>query len=391
MSDVSLCTGEEKAGVFLPNTFIDNYMRQANGEYVKIYLYLLRSLQSTEEEFSICHMADDLEHTGKDITRALRYWERENLLRLEYNASGELTGICLLDPDQPRLKIQDDPEENISIVRNETMTFQIPMEEMATAPVKVSVPPPVSTKKYGPIPSKILPMQSRRGIAKGPDHTYTPGEITLLGKDDEVKEILFVTESYMGHPLSPTESTTVLYWYDGMGMSSDLIEYLVEYCIECGHKDMNYMNKVAINWSEKGIDTKEKAMSSVKDYSSIYNSVIHAFGIKGRNLSVLEAAYVDRWQREYGFSEEMIKEACNRTILKAHDPSFNYADTILRSWHEAGVNSFSDVEAVDEAFSKRNKSVKQRSRSNTKQDKFHNFKGHEYDYDSIENRLLKQE
>ena len=45
----------------LENEFIDRYMVKANGEYVKIYLLLLRHLNRPEGILTIPEMADILE------------------------------------------------------------------------------------------------------------------------------------------------------------------------------------------------------------------------------------------------------------------------------------------------------------------------------------------
>ena len=37
----------------LSNTFIDNYMPEDNGEFVKVYIYLLRELSSAQVFFSL--------------------------------------------------------------------------------------------------------------------------------------------------------------------------------------------------------------------------------------------------------------------------------------------------------------------------------------------------
>ena len=57
----------------VPNRFIDEYMTNANGEFVKIYLYLLRCMNTPDCDFSISMIADKLEHTERDVTRALKY------------------------------------------------------------------------------------------------------------------------------------------------------------------------------------------------------------------------------------------------------------------------------------------------------------------------------
>ena len=53
--------------------FIDEYMAAANGEYVKVYLYVLRH---QDEEITIEQIADALNHTESDVRRALSYWEK---------------------------------------------------------------------------------------------------------------------------------------------------------------------------------------------------------------------------------------------------------------------------------------------------------------------------
>lgn len=72
-------------------------MSDANGEFVKIYLYLLRLMNMPDASFSISSIADKFDHTEKDIKRALCYWERMQLLRLDYDANQDLTGVHLLD------------------------------------------------------------------------------------------------------------------------------------------------------------------------------------------------------------------------------------------------------------------------------------------------------
>ena len=64
----------------VPDVFIDTYMAGASGEYVKVYLYLLRHQQ---EEVSIGQIADALNHTEADVQRALAYWQRAGVLGTE--------------------------------------------------------------------------------------------------------------------------------------------------------------------------------------------------------------------------------------------------------------------------------------------------------------------
>lgn len=82
MNYIKVTTTYPTGGTLLPNAFVDNYMIRANGEYIKVYIYLLRMV-SDGANFSIPCLADVLELTERDVTRALKYWEKESLLRME--------------------------------------------------------------------------------------------------------------------------------------------------------------------------------------------------------------------------------------------------------------------------------------------------------------------
>ena len=97
MSGFILCGDGDSGHTLVPNLFLDKYMPEANGEYVKIYLYLLRCLKSDPQELSVTLIADKFENTESDVQRALKYWEKMRLLRLEYDSSRNLTGIRMLD------------------------------------------------------------------------------------------------------------------------------------------------------------------------------------------------------------------------------------------------------------------------------------------------------
>ena len=79
---MKIYTDTPEGATVVQNAFIDQYMPHANGEFVKVYLYLLRCAD-TERELSLSSIADVFEHTEKDVSRALSYWEKQNLLRLK--------------------------------------------------------------------------------------------------------------------------------------------------------------------------------------------------------------------------------------------------------------------------------------------------------------------
>ena len=272
----------------LPNEFIDRYMAKADGEYVKIYLLILR-LSSLNEPVLVDRIADTLEITRRDVLRAVSYWQKEGLLAKE-------------------------------------------TEPAASAH---------SQKPAAPVPGQAVPVPVKQNRAAS--------DLKGLISGTELEQLIFMAETYMGHPLSVQELNTLYYISDELGFPPDLLEYLIEYCAEKGKKQLRYMEKVAINWYQQGIDTVQTAIDHSARYTQNVYPVMKAFGITGRNPGPSEMTYITRWNA-MGFGTDIILEACNRTLLSTHQASFPYANRILEGWKEAGVSSLSEIKTLDQAY-----------------------------------------
>lgn len=63
----------------------------------------------------------------------------------------------------------------------------------------------------------------------------------------------------MGEPLGSSALQRIAYFYDTLKLPADLIEYLVGYCVQKGHKSMRYIEKIAASWAEAGITSVKQA------------------------------------------------------------------------------------------------------------------------------------
>ena len=342
------------AGVtILNNTFIDEYMPEANGEFVKIYLYLLRSAAG-ERPLSVSSIADTFNHTEKDVLRALSYWEKQGLLFLGTDSAGEITEIAFLEPELSETE-ESEVLETLSDIP-EASTEETVASETAAAFAE---------------PPKKQPLTADR--------------IVELKKQEDIEQLLFIAAQYIGRPLTPTEISNILYYYDTLHFSADLIEYLVEYCVSKGNKSSHYMEKVALGWAAEGIQTVQEAKNSTNLYNKKYYSVLNAYGIKNRGPAAAEKEYIDRWLDEYGFHIAIITEACNRTITQTHEASFPYTDKILKDWRKKGVHHLEDIITLDSERARRKKTV---APKNVSANKFNNFHQRDYDFDQLEKQLL---
>lgn len=330
------------------NDFIDHYMAKANGEYVKVYLLLLRHLHANTGNLSICGLADCLECTEKDILRAFTHWSEEGLLKIDYDDAGNICGLAIG-------KAVPKPE-----VKSGT-----PIETPKVASVS-SVASKTAT-------AKAAPAKTTRKTAK---------------EQQDLRQLYFVAEQYIGKPLSVSDIKKINYFFDTLGFSTDLIEYLIEYCVEKGHRTFRYIESVALSWSDAGITSVEDAKMNVSSYNKNYFSILNAFGIKGRSPAPVEMEYMRKWFEEYGFDLEMILEACNRTITNTHKPDFKYTDSILKNWSSSGATTMEDITHLDISFQQQKTSKKKTTVASSSKTRFNNFEGRTYDMKSLEQQLL---
>jgi DnaD/phage-associated family protein len=348
-------------------------MPNANGEYVKVYLYLLRLLSAPNTDCSLTKLAELFEYSMRELNRALTYWERMGLLELQYNNDKELCKITLLQIPSPGTSPDDYPKSRDKISPLMSTELKVP-------------------DTTNPAPNKATEAEvSSTSTASRPE--YTKDDVKNFSKQEGVSELLFIAEQYLKKPLTQTEVNTFLYWYDTLHFSTDLIEYLVEYCVSREHRSVRYMDKVAISWSEAGIHDVTQAKQEANLYNQANYTVMKALGIKGRNLVELETTMIQKWTNDYGFSLDLITEACSRTIQSTHQPSFEYADKILTNWHKAKVKELSDVEKLDASF-KNAKKASERPVSTTASrpvvNRFNNFNQRTYDYDQLEQQMLNR-
>lgn len=342
MSNFILKT-ESSAGITgVSNLFLDHYMPKANGEYVKVYLYLLRALHLPSRELSVAGLADALDHTESDILRALKYWEKQRLLKLECDRSNTLQGIYLLD---------------------------IPNPDTGDTPAG-------STENFsaGTVPTR---------------RSYSRSELAQFSGQAECRQLLFVCEQYLKKSLAPSEIETLLYFYDQLHFSSDLIEYLVEYCVCKGSRSIHYIETVALAWAEAGITTVSQAKERTTTYKRGSFAVMKAFGINDRNPAEPEIKYIEKWLNTYDFTLDLILEACHRTMDRIHKPNFEYADRILKSWQDNNVHTMADIQALDQAHQKR--SSQRRPAAGKRATGFTNFEQRDYDFDELEKQLLQSQ
>lgn len=379
MSDkITLLYNVQNEVTVLPNKFIDEYMIKADGEYVKIYLLILR-LQGMGLPVDVERIADHLELTRKDVLRALSYWEKAGILQ---------TGAA--------------SETAATVTGSESMANGISGNAGTTQAVGTSGSDrnTMTSESTGQTGASLSPT-----ITPVPDkNTLSPTEVQASMTNKDLERTIYMAETYIGRPFSTTELNSFCYINDQLHFSSDLLEYLIEYCVTRGKKSVRYIESVAINWYQQGITSVQEAKEQSTLYSQNVFPIMKAFGISNRDPGSAELDYIKKWN-SLGLGTDIIIEACSRTLLATHQASFPYANKILEDWKRLGVRNTSDIKHLDDKHRStassssgsaagytqgqpRKGSTGAAARKNTATNQFHNFEQRTYDFNDLESRLL---
>lgn len=529
----------------VPNIFIEKYMKDVQGDILKVYLWLLRLSEKHAVDVSVADLADRLDCMEKDVKRALKSLEKQGILRLEYE-DDQISGIMLTelegeeaarspmasegawisgnagttegaresevsDTDEEsgaanmalapeRLKRANSPRKSkISAVSRGQEGFErkgferedferegferegferegleredfkredlargdleregFKREDLAREDVERE-----TLKKEGieaedfkgnvsgedtfegegfmrvdnPNPNRDMPDSGMPGDGSGEvggrsaskgvdggkedrsdlyndnqsdgeaadiyegqdvfdvDHTYPQFE---MNSDPGYRFMVTAAERYLGRTLTPTDLALFDRLHNEYDFSYELIEYLIEYCVELGKKSNRYIETVALSWVREGKMNIAELKEDAKAYRKENRAVMKAFGITGRVLGDKERSFVDKWLKEQHFTLDVVIEACDHTMTAIQGPSFEYTDTILSRWKEAGVVTVEDARRVSEEYKnaaaqklgkgKGNRGLSSRGGSSGNAgapNRFHNFDQRNIDYDAL--------
>lgn len=266
------------------NIFINEYMPQAPGDYVKVYLY---ALLYAKQEIDITHrnLAIQLGLTEEDVDLAWKYWENMGVVKREISSNAPM-------------------DYDVVFVN---------LRELMYA---------------GPAPMPQQTTEQAKELCAG-----------------DLKELFDYVENIKGKPVSAKEMQEIASWSNELSVNTEVIKKAFEHCYGKNKTQLKYIGAVIREWTERGITTGAQAeeyleMSGKRfgDYKRILNSL----GVVGRMATDGEKEMMDKWFDEMGFSVERILDACHKTV-GIQNPNVNYVNKILENWKKEAASFGRDV------------------------------------------------
>ncbi len=306
----------------IPNVFIDRFMPKANPAYACVYIYAYRHMSA---DISIGDIAGALSLIESDVMRAFKYWETEGLVRfLQSGDSFELEFLPLsAQPEQARLIME------------------------------------------------TRPVYSMQELERYKDNSK------------EIENLFIMAQKMLGLSFNSNDLSVIFALHDWLRLPTDVIGLLIKYCCDNDHRSIRYIEKVAIDWSNNGINTIDAALEHLKLYNGDYRKIMQAIGQSKRDPTDKETEFMKSWLKDKDMPLELVVEACEKCIMQNGKPNFQYIDKIIENWHKEGLKTLDDVKRFEEKYRQENP-IQKKQKIQSKQNRFVNFTQRKYDYAEIE-------
>ena len=198
-----------------------------------------------------------------------------------------------------------------------------------------------------PKESGIKPAASDKKVVSRAEKP-TRSDVARRGNEDsKVKYLLTQTQLKFGRNLKTNETSTLVWLYDDEGLDVSLILLIVQYAVNHNKANMRFIESVAVDWIERGIDditTADEELQKMAVSEQAFSVVSRAFGFDRRKPSSKESALSYTWIKEWGISEKMLEKAYEECINQKSKFSFPYVAKIIETWHKKGYKTVEDIE-----------------------------------------------
>ncbi len=342
MKNISISTENSETYSSISNFFIDYYMTEANGEFVKVYLYLVRLL-NLEKNITVAQIADHFNLTENDICRAIKYWIGRDAIRLNYDGEGKPSGIVLL----PLKPYYGGAKRSADIVQALASREDVEADSAERYAAQEG-----ASKKSAPAGRVTVDSPFVKQEKEPPEKTpVTKDDLTDLLHDEDFSSLVYMLQELFLKPVTQRDQETLSYIYDKLNFDVELIEFLIEYCVTMGKKNSRYMEAVAIAWYKEGITTKAQAKEQTDMTTGLVKSLYKLLGVRNRYPTNIEMNFIDIWTKQYGFTDEMVEYAAQIAVeARPASANFKYINGIMENWYKNGVKNKADVERLNKEF-----------------------------------------
>ncbi len=145
--------------------------------------------------------------------------------------------------------------------------------------------------------------------------------------------------------LHPQDFQRIFDWIEVFGLEPDAVLLLVKDAMAAKPRStVNYLDKQARYWANKGIKTREDAENYIASKKASFEGARHVLKqFRLRRLpTVDEEKLFLKWTEQWGFAVDAILHCCAQ-LNKIHQPNFAYLDKVLENQHNKGLHTVQEM------------------------------------------------
>ena len=187
-------------------------------------------------------------------------------------------------------------------------------------------------------------------VKVAPPKTPRPDRKEVARRGLESPEIAFLlneAQQKFGRMLKQSESSVLVWIYDDLGMDASLILMVLEYAVQAGKVNISYIEKIARDWSESGVDSivaAEQRIVQLNNNRSAWNKMRRAFGLDSRSPSATEESLAVLCVIEWKMEDALLKRAYDACVDSLGKYNVKYIKKVLTEWHKQGISSVKQLE-----------------------------------------------
>ena len=182
----------------------------------------------------------------------------------------------------------------------------------------------------------------------------------IVSGDGNLQALLSEIEIALSKPLSNGDTATIVMLYDTCGLPPEVIIMLVNYCTSINKGNMRTIERIGLEWADKGINSIEAAENrivEIKRSNENWSIVSGVFGLKNvGSPTKKQLEYADVWVGKWHFSPEMLRTAYEICVDNLSKLSMSYINKILQRWNNAGIYVVEDISKLESKKSTKKKS-----------------------------------
>ena len=289
------------------NLFISEYLPDAPGDYVKVFLFGLMYAQY-EITPNRSELAKLLNLSVEEIAEAWIYWESRGLVRV--------------------LHEKDSNNEEVNHI-----IFKSKIEELYGK---------MSEDQSEPAPVTAEPAEADLPLYVSIDDMDFDEVINSKLIDRRLRELYEKFQMTTGRTISRQEISKIEDAIKVYGIEPEIFDFAIDYCADLQKYSVDYIFKVALRWTEEGCRTVDEAKRLLEKHSrrnDCYRQVFKALGFN-RLPAPIDREIMDRWFDEMNCTLAEVLDACS-AAAGIREPNLKYVNKVIenRRLEKGGINT----------------------------------------------------